>query len=87
MQELSLTLQCDDVDVLHHTALCTDTVIISSDMAVHKKGHDKSLRKLDIRDFPATQVQVGIVSLHKRTHSPMALEIISVFKQAVLSSS
>ncbi|MFM7008614.1 MAG: LysR family transcriptional regulator [Betaproteobacteria bacterium] len=85
-QSLDLALQCDDVDVLHHTALTSDTVIISTDLAVRKKGHDKLLRKLDVIDFPTAHVSMGIISLRKRTHSPMAHEIIRVIEQIAQDS-
>ncbi len=76
--QLPLALQCDDIDVLHHTALTTDTVIVSTDMAVRKKGHEKKLRILDVKDFPPTYVEMGIVSLRNRTFSPIAKEIVRI---------
>jgi DNA-binding transcriptional LysR family regulator len=85
--QLPLALQCDDIDMLHHTALTTDTVIVSTDMAVSKKGLEKKLRVLDVRDFPATYVEMGIVRLRNRTLSPMAKEILRVLKLQVESGS
>jgi|694.fasta_scaffold35022_1 DNA-binding transcriptional LysR family regulator len=81
-QSPTLALQCDDVDVLHHTALSSDTVIISTDLAVRRKGHIKLLRKLDVIDFPTAYVSIGIISLRKRSYSPMAREIIGVIRIA-----
>jgi hypothetical protein len=84
---LPLALQCDDIDMLHHTALTTDTVIVSTDMAVLKKGLEKKLRILDVRDFPPTYVEMGIVCLKNRTLSPMANEIVRVLKLQVNAAS
>lgn len=83
--QLPLALQCDDIDVLHHTALTTDTVIVSTDMAVRKKGLDKKLRVLEVKDFPPTYVEMGIVSLRNRTLSPMAREIVKILNAHVHS--
>lgn len=79
--EFKLALQCDDIDVLHNTALKTDTVIISTDIAVSKKRHENLLYPLEIKGLPETHVEIGIVSLRNRTHSHMAQEIIRLLKK------
>jgi DNA-binding transcriptional LysR family regulator len=78
--ELTLAVQCDDIDLLHHLALTSDTVIISTDRAVHKKGHDALLRKLIIREIPTIDLQIGIVSLRNRTPSPMAIKVLQTLE-------
>jgi len=79
--ELTLAVQCDDIDLLHHLALTSDTVIISTDSAVNKKGHDALLRKLIIREIPTIDLQIGIVSLRNRTPSPMAKIVMHTLEQ------
>jgi len=79
--ELTLAVQCDDIDLLHHLALTSDTVIISTDRAVNKKGHDALLRKLIIREIPTIDLQIGIVSLRNRTPSPMAKIVMHTLEQ------
>jgi DNA-binding transcriptional LysR family regulator len=78
--ELTLAVQCDDIDLLHHLALTSDTVIISTDSAVNKKGHDALLRKLIIREIPTIDLQIGIVSLRNRTPSPMAIKVLQTLE-------
>ncbi len=79
--ELTLAVQCDDIDLLHHLALTSDTVIISTDRAVNKKGHDALLRKLAITEIPTIDLQIGIVSLRNRTPSPMAKIVMQTLEQ------
>ena len=79
--ELTLAVQCDDIDLLHHLALTSDTVIISTDRAVNKKGHDTLLRKLAITEIPTIDLQIGIVSLRNRTPSPMAKIVMQTLEQ------
>ena len=78
--ELTLAVQCDDIDLLHHLALTSNTVIISTDRAVHKKGHDEPLRKLVIKEIPTIDLQIGIVSLRNRTPSPMAIKVLQTLE-------
>jgi DNA-binding transcriptional LysR family regulator len=78
--ELALAVQCDDIDLLHHLALTSDTVIISTDSAVNKKGHDALLRKLTIKEIPTIDLQIGIVSLRNRTPSPMAIKVLQTLE-------
>lgn len=54
-------------------------------MAVRKKGLDKKLRVLEVKDFPPTYVEMGIVSLRNRTLSPMAREIVKILNAHVHS--
>ena len=79
--ELTLAVQCDDIDLLPHLALTSDTVIISTDRAVNKKGHDTLLRKLAITEIPTIDLQIGIVSLRNRTPSPMAKIVMQTLEQ------
>ncbi len=78
--ELTLAVQCDDIDLLHHLALTSDTVIISTDRAVNKKGHDALLRKLAITEIPTIDLQIGIVSLRNRTPSPMTIKVLQTLE-------
>lgn len=83
--ELTLAVQCDDIDLLHHLALTSDTVIISTDSAVHKKGHEALLRKLVIKEIPTIDLQIGVVRLRNRTPSPMAIKVLQTLEDLCVS--
>ncbi len=76
-------LECDDVHTLIALALATDTVLVSSDAAVQSACKARELRRIQVKGFPDTYIEMGIISLHKRTASPMAQHVIRAFQQVV----
>jgi DNA-binding transcriptional LysR family regulator len=79
----SPALECDDVRTLIALTLATDTVLVASDAAVQSELAAGTLRPIVVEGFPDTYIEMGIISLHKRTASPMAQHIIQVFQQQV----
>ena len=77
----SLALECDDFGMLHQTGRMSDTVVATTDIAVHMDGNPAGLRKLNVSDFPDVRVAFGIVSLRKRTPSPMARQVMDTLKR------
>jgi DNA-binding transcriptional LysR family regulator len=74
--ELSLALECDDVAVLKNVALACDTVLAAPHAAVERELAASSLHALSVTDLPPLFSQMGVVTLHGRTPSPMAELVI-----------
>ncbi len=69
---LPLAVECDDVHLLKHTALSTDTVLASTDNCVRAEVLAGLLHALPLRGIPPLYSEMGIVSLKGRSFSPMA---------------
>jgi len=82
---LKIAVQCDDIGTLHSLALNTDTVIVTTDLAVQRLGHQEDLRVLDIDGFPRTHADIGIVTLRQRTLAPMAHHAIEALRGVALN--
>ena len=85
-QPLTLALECDDVHILRAVTLSTDSLWASTDAAVRGGVQSGALRLLRISDLPETHVEMGVVSLRKRTPSPMAQRAIDCFKRVALQT-
>ena len=70
--ELSLALECDDVDVLKAVALGCDVVLAAPHAAVEQEVAGGTLRALSVTGLPPLSSSMGIVTLRGRTPSPMA---------------
>ena len=75
--ELSLALECDDVQLLKNIALACDSVLAATHAAVAREVAEGRLQLLKVTDLPSVSTQMGIVTLRGRTPSPMAELIIS----------
>lgn len=69
---LPLAVECDDVHLLKHAVLSTDTVLVSTDACVGAEVKVGVLRPLPLRGIPLLHSEIGIVSLKGRTFSPIA---------------
>jgi DNA-binding transcriptional LysR family regulator len=69
---LPITVECDDVHLLKHIALASDTVLASTDEAVCAEVKSGQLHKLALVNAPPLHTAMGIVSLKGRSHSPIA---------------
>lgn len=69
---LPIALECDDVRLLKHVALASDTVLASTDEAVSEEVAAGLLHKLTLINPPRLYSDLGIVSLKGRSHSPIA---------------
>ena len=78
-------LECDDFSLLHLAGLRSDTVVVSTDDIVQQTEH-QGLRKLQVSDFPDYRVAIGIVSLRRRTASPMARQAIDTLRRMVATA-
>jgi DNA-binding transcriptional LysR family regulator len=81
---LKIAVQCDDIGTLHSLALNTDTVIVTTDLAIQRLRHQEDLRVLDIDGFPMTHADIGIVTLRQRTLAPMAHHAIEALRGVAL---
>ena len=70
--DLSLALQCDDVEVLKAVALAGDSVLAAPHAAVKKECGEHTLRMLNVTGLPPLASRMGLVTLQGRTPSPMA---------------
>jgi DNA-binding transcriptional LysR family regulator len=70
--ELSIALQCDDVDVLKSVALACDLVLGAPHAAVADEVAAGTLQPLAVIGIPALYSQMGVITLRGRTPSPMA---------------
>jgi len=69
---IPIAVECDDVHLLKHIALSTDTVLASPVAAVREDVAAGRLREIALRDAPLFFSNLGIVALKGRTFSPMA---------------
>lgn len=74
--ELSVALECDDVEVLKTASLDCDLVLAAPHAAVTRELAARSLRPLSVSGLPPLSSRIGVVSLRGRTPSPMADLII-----------
>ncbi|CAN7763785.1 LysR family transcriptional regulator [Variovorax sp. LjRoot84] len=74
--ELSLALECDDVEVLKQVALASDSVLAAPDAAVAQEVAAGRLHALEVTGLPSQSSEMGVVTLRGRTPSPMAELII-----------
>ncbi|HEX4842841.1 MAG TPA: LysR family transcriptional regulator [Limnobacter sp.] len=75
-----LALECDDVNLLHHVALHTDTIVASTEFAAKPWLDNGSLVKLNIMDFPPLFSSISMVKLSSRSQSPAAAYAIQQFQ-------
>ena len=75
--ELSLALECDDVEVLKDVALACDSVLAAPHIAVAADVAAGRLHPLKVTGLPSLSSETGVVTLRGRTPSPMAELIIS----------
>ena len=80
-----LALECDDTALLRALARTTDTVIATSDAALHDDVQAGGLVQLDIADLPQAHVEMGIVSLANRSLSPMAVRVMDCVQEVARS--
>ena len=69
---LPISVECDDVHLLKHIAMHTDTVLICSDAAVSAELKSDQLQALEVQGLPPMYSDMGVVSLRGRSFSPMA---------------
>ncbi len=80
-QAPELAIECDQVPLLRALALGSDTVV-----AAPQAGLDDELRaglivRLEIHDLPPVYSEIGLVTLRKRTPSPMAQRAIDCVRE------
>lgn len=69
---LPLALECDDVALLKQVVLGCDAVLGAPHAAVAREVADGSLRPLRVGGLPTLFSDMGVMTLHGRTPSPMA---------------
>jgi DNA-binding transcriptional LysR family regulator len=74
--ELSVALECDDVETLKSVALACDVVLAAPHAAVESEVAAKTLHPVAVAGLPPLYSEMGVVTLRGRTPSPMADLII-----------
>jgi DNA-binding transcriptional LysR family regulator len=84
---LPIAVECDDVHLLKHVALSSDTVIIATDDLLGTELREGRMVLLAVRDFAPefSHSQVGIVSLAGRTPSPAAAYLMDTISHLAKS--
>lgn len=67
-----IALECDDVDVLKHVALSSETVLAAPLAAVEAEIAGGTLHPLEVAGLPPLFSDMGVVTLRGRSLSPMA---------------
>lgn len=78
---LPISVECDDVHLLKFIALNSDTVLASTDAAVHNEVKAGSLVALELQGMPPIYANMGVVSLKGRSFSPMAEFAVDFLRQ------
>ncbi len=81
-QRCTLALQSDDFALLKAVTMQTDTILISTPPVVHVDVDTGTLVPLEIVDFPVMNVRFGIVTLRRRTPSPLAKRAMECVQRA-----
>jgi DNA-binding transcriptional LysR family regulator len=81
-QRCTLALQSDDFVLLKSVTMQTDTILISTAPAVQSDIDAGMLVRLAVVDFPVMSARFGIVTLRRRTPSPMAKRVMECVKRA-----
>jgi DNA-binding transcriptional LysR family regulator len=76
-QPLPLALESDDLHLLKHVAINSDTVLAASHAVVQHEVASGQLALVDISPLPALYAEMGIVSLKGRSHAPMAQFVVN----------
>ncbi len=84
-QDPALALECDDIELLRAVALATDTVLGATDAAVQADVAAGRLAPLNVAGLPVLFSEMGVVSLHQRSLSPMARRAIELTEAAALA--
>ena len=69
---LPISVECDDVRLLKHVVLHSDTVLASTDAAVRGELAAGQFQALMVKSMPPMYSHMGVVSLKGRSFSPMA---------------
>jgi DNA-binding transcriptional LysR family regulator len=86
---LPISVECDDVHLLKHVALHSNTVLASTDAAVREELVAGLLQALVVKNMPPMYTDMGIVSLTGRSFSPMAtfaVDFLRVFSASMVAS-
>lgn len=80
-----MALECDEVPLLLHLVLSTDTVAVCSDLAFGEQIQAGHLLPLMVRGLPEVGADMGMVLLRHRTPSPMARQAMDTLQQLARS--
>jgi DNA-binding transcriptional LysR family regulator len=78
---LPVALECDDLNLLKTVAMNTDTVLACADTAAVQEVETGRLFRLAVAGLPPVFSDMGVVSLHGRSFSPMAQFAVDFLKQ------
>lgn len=82
---LPLSVECDDVHLLKHVALHSDTVLACSAAAINMELESGQLQQLNIQGLPPMYSDMGVVSLRGRSFSPMAMFAVDFLRSCSAS--
>jgi DNA-binding transcriptional LysR family regulator len=80
-----LAVECDDVGILRGLALTTDTVCAMTHAAVRFDVEAGTLVKLAVKGLPDLSSEMGVVTLHQRTPSPLAARALELLRRVAAS--
>jgi DNA-binding transcriptional LysR family regulator len=86
---LPMSVECDDVHLLKHVTLHSDTILVCSDAAVRGELEADRLKPLQVKGLPPMYSDMGVVSLRGRSFSPMAafaVDFLREFSAALTAS-
>ena len=81
----TLALECDDVALLRAVALSTDVVLAVSYASVQSDLDAGTLVPLTVDGVPPLFAEMGVVSLRRRTLSPMARRAVDVIARVAMA--
>lgn len=84
--ELSVALECDDVEILKDVTLACDSVLAAPHAAVEREVAAGMFHPLSVVGLPSLFSDMGVVTLRGRTPSPMADLIIRRLPSAGLKA-
>lgn len=82
-QRLTLSVECDDLNLLKALASTTDTVIGCADAGAAQDVQQGRLVRLDLINAPMLFSELAIVSLKGRSYSPMAQFAVDFLQQHI----
>ena len=69
---LPVAVECDDIHLLKRITLCTDTVMVATEVILREELDAGLLHRLELQGLPRMYAEIGVVALRGRSYSPMA---------------
>ncbi|MFZ6757680.1 LysR family transcriptional regulator [Undibacterium sp. Ji50W] len=82
-QDLPLVTTCDNIHVLKQVVMHSDAILLCTHAAVAKELENAELVELKVDGWQAIHAEIGVVSLERRSLSPMAELVLATVAEHI----